>query len=742
MSSSIQSSIISTEISGGGQVCEPQDENTPNFTQEMSHHDPRRRRIALANHVKVAHALDFSLYPEFSEALNDDYEQCRLLAIKLILTMSSKYADGLVFQKGTAEQIRLEDDAFASICKMMTDSAIQVRIEAAKSIAHFRNVSLHYLLATLDKREEVAHSGAFVYGLEDERKDVRMAALDSLSQLSKNQPKFAERSIDHIVDMFNDEIEYIRLKAIHCLQDIDNVALRDDQVEIILSALDSPSMDIREALHRMLAHVNLDTPYALRRCTETVLVNLSRYPQDRLSIFECFKMLGQSHPKYVALLINELLAVHPYLKLPEQSLIDDNYIATLILIYNAASKIPSILESLESHTLQHQAYLRHILPNFMPQKELVKSQIASALFFVSIFERLSKMLKSDNAQRSKTSLMEMSLHDLKNFGLVESEFRPSTEFYRILIESILIISDRILCKQDWIFSPTSLRLIRRVLDQTFALLRRFHKLSVIQKCCIQQLRLQALAIELVVFINSCNSSALDICDNFMEEVKNLESYLSDEPAMDSVALSSLTSSILVELSTLDQPKPGTVARKLEPLFAKKSLVLDQVNETLILLIESQNIDDLRRMRISSASFNNGIDKNDALHKFTAGLVLEMTIDATIENITTPKDVRMKVSYPDKQAHIIVPLPSHFRLISSDSNSETSSYRLYTTVNISHSVWSEPGTVLISIILDYRDNQSTSLDLNQIDLTGSIEEGQIIEISPPMNFKIQPQNMKW
>lgn len=711
-------------------------------TQEMLHHDPRRRRNALLNFVKVAHSLDFSLYTEFSELLNDDYELCRLLAIKLILTMSSKYADGLVFQKGTAEQIRLEDDAFASICKMMTDSSIQVRIEAAKSISQFKNVSLNYLLATLDKKEEVAHSGAFVYGLEDERKDVRMAALDSLCQLSKIQPKFAEKSMDHIVDMFNDEIDDIRLKAIQSLQEIDNVALRDDQVEIILTALDSPSMDIREALHRMLAHVNLTTAYALRRCAETVLCNLSRYPQDKFSIFNCFKMLGQNHSNYVYTLVNELLAVHPYLKLPEQSLIDDNYLATLILIFNAASKTPAILESLESHTLQHQTYVMHTLPNFMPQNEVMKSQTASALFFVSIFERLGKMLRSDNPQRSKASMMEMSLQDLKNFGIVEPEFRPSTEFYRIVIESILTISSRILCKQDWIYSTSSLRLIRRVLDRTFGLIRRFHKLNVIQKCCIQQLRVQALAIELVAFINSSNTSALDICDNFMEEVRSLESYLNDEPSMDNIALTSLTSSILVELSALDQPKPGTVARKLEPLFAQTLLVLDQVNETLILLIESQNIDDLRRMKISTAKFISELGRNDALYKFTAGLVLEMTIDATIENITDIEDVRMKVSYPDKLAHIIVPMPSHFRLISNDNHTETSSYRLYTKVNISHSIWTESCPIYISIILDYRNNQSTSLDLNQIDLAGSSEEGQVIEISLPMGLRILPQNLKW
>lgn len=711
------------------------------MTLAITHQDPRKRRDALAEYVKIGQTVDFSLYPEFCEALKDHYELCRSLAIKLVLFISAKYGDCLVFFEGTTEQIRLEDDAFSKICRMITDPAVQVRVEAAKAISKFKSVCLPYLLATLDKKDELSHSGTFVYGLEDERKDVRMAALDSLCHCAKNNTKFAERSIDHVVDMFNDEIDGIRLKAIQCLQELDNVALREDQVEVILSVLDSPSMDIREALHQMLARIKIASARSLRRCIELCLINLARYPQDKLSIFNCFRSLGQNSAQFFSCLVNELLAVHPYLKLPEQSLIDDNYMATLILIFNAAFKSPGILTQLETHTYQHQTYVRHTLSNFMPQIEAPKSQRASALFFISIFERLSKMLGSDCIQRSKLSLMEMSLHDLKSFGLVEPEFRSSTEFYRMIIESVLTISS-LLALPGWMDSVTSLKLIRQVLDQTFTLLRRYHKLNPVQRCCVQQLRVQALAIELVAFINSSNASALELCDDFIEEVKSMEALLNDEPFLDSIALSAITSSILDELSALDHPKPGTVARKLEPWFCKMPTILDQINETLITLIDSQDVEDLQCMKTSNASFNNSLDKSDTTYRFTTGLVMALTLDATIENITDTDDVRLKVIYPDKQAHIIVPIKNHFRLISTDCRSETSTYRLYTTLNICHTTWSEPGTVHVSIVLDYRDNQSTSIQIEQIDQTRSKEESQLIEISRVMSLKVHPQNLRW
>lgn len=81
--------------------------------------------------------------------------------------------------------------------------------------------------------------GAFVHGLEDEYLEVRSAAVLSLCLLSLNNPDFANLSLDFLVDMFNDEIEDVRLKAIDCLRRIsEHIILRDDQLETILGMLE------------------------------------------------------------------------------------------------------------------------------------------------------------------------------------------------------------------------------------------------------------------------------------------------------------------------------------------------------------------------------------------------------------------------------------------------------------------------------------------------------------------------
>lgn len=65
--------------------------------------------------------------------------------------------------------------------------------------------------------------------------EVRSAAVESLCQLSLNNPEFANLSLDFLVDMFNDEIEDVRLIAIDSLRRIsEHITLKDHQLETIL----------------------------------------------------------------------------------------------------------------------------------------------------------------------------------------------------------------------------------------------------------------------------------------------------------------------------------------------------------------------------------------------------------------------------------------------------------------------------------------------------------------------------
>lgn len=77
------------------------------------------------------------------------------------------------------------------------------------------HISIHLFQLDFDPGERSLMSagacGAFVHGLEDEFLEVRSAAVTSMCQLGTRCRSFATQCVDFLVDMFNDEIQSVRL---------------------------------------------------------------------------------------------------------------------------------------------------------------------------------------------------------------------------------------------------------------------------------------------------------------------------------------------------------------------------------------------------------------------------------------------------------------------------------------------------------------------------------------------------
>ena len=186
-------------------------------------------------------------------------------------------------------QMRLVDAAFGNVCSALCDLSMRIRTQAAELLGGMTMVGNEFLHQTLDKklmsnlrRKKSLHErytelyesgewatgkkwaddapkeqvntdtvslmasgacGALVHGLEDEFLEVRTAAVQSMCKLALKNVPFAVTSLDFLVDMFNDEIENVRLKAISSLTAISkHIILREDQLEIMLSALEVCSL--------------------------------------------------------------------------------------------------------------------------------------------------------------------------------------------------------------------------------------------------------------------------------------------------------------------------------------------------------------------------------------------------------------------------------------------------------------------------------------------------------------------
>lgn len=73
--------------------------------------------------------------------------------------------------------------------------------------------------------------------------EVRSASVDALCNLALHHPEFSLLSLDFLVDMFNDEIEAVRIKAIDSLTSMSrHILLREHQLETVLGALEVGSI--------------------------------------------------------------------------------------------------------------------------------------------------------------------------------------------------------------------------------------------------------------------------------------------------------------------------------------------------------------------------------------------------------------------------------------------------------------------------------------------------------------------
>lgn len=86
---------------------------------------------------------------------------------------------------------------------------------------------------------------------------------------------------------------------------------------------------------------------------------------------------------------------------------------------------------------------------------------------------------------------------------------------------------------------------------------------------ITQLKLRSLALQLVYIVRGSNQSALATCQTLVEQAEAVQKYLEEN----NLTPDDFIFSMFKMLDSLDEPKPGTVAKHLLPLFEKHPIPL-------------------------------------------------------------------------------------------------------------------------------------------------------------------------
>uniref|UniRef100_A0A672RS01 Integrator complex subunit 4 n=1 Tax=Sinocyclocheilus grahami TaxID=75366 RepID=A0A672RS01_SINGR len=663
--------------------------------------------------------------------LSDDYEQVRSAAVQMVW-------------------IRLVDDSFGKICHMVCDGSWVVRVQAAKLLGSMHQVSPHFLEQTLDKklmsdlrRKRTAHErakelyasgefssgrrwaddapkekvdtsgvnlidsgacGAFVHGLEDEMYEVRIAAVEALCSLAQPSPSFAEKCLDFLVDMFNDEIEEVQLQSIHVLRQIlTHITLREDQLDTVLAVLEDSSRDIREALHELLCYTNVSTKECIQLALVELLKNLTKYPTDRNSVWKCLKFLGARHPTLVLPIVPELLSTHPYFDTPEPDMDDPAYIAVLVLVFNAAKSCPTMPALFSDHTFRHYAYLRdslsHLVPHLrvrnLPASGVGSSSLESAQNFLQdSLIRVSALqnLETPGAQ----DLLEFTIRfepliDLQRLGELQTELAGSADFCATYLHCQLLLT-KALQEKIWTMAvPLCLKqnakvstAARQILDETYKLEFLYSGLETQQIAAIHNVRLQAKALQLILTARSKRGvdCVLGVCEKFLQDVESFQRHF------------------MTELPHFQDSFVEKLLELMPRLTACKPLDLVKILQTTLRQSKFIHLKLPEQIHRASATIIEPTGESDNPLRFTSGLVVALDIDATLEHVQDPQTtVKVQVLYPDGQSHIIHPKPGDFR------TPGPGRVRLITQVYLSHSAWTEACQIEVRLLLAYSSSSS-------------------------------------
>ncbi|XP_041850945.1 integrator complex subunit 4 [Melanotaenia boesemani] len=760
--------------------------------------DPRVRTAALKAMLQLhgrGMKIHQIIYEQACRLLTDDYEQVRSAAVQMVWVLSQLYPESIVPIPSSNEEIRLVDDAFGKISHMVSDGSWMVRVQAAKTLGSMLQVSPHFLEQTLDKklmsdlrRKRTAHErakelfasgefssgrkwaddapkekldtntvnliasgacGAFVHGLEDEMFEVRIAAVEALCQLARSSPSFAEKCLDFLVDMFNDEIEEVRLQSIHVLRQIStHITLREDQLDTVLAVLEDSSRDIREALHELLCYTNVSTKECIQLALLELLKNLNKYPTDRNSVWKCLKFLGSRHPTLVLPLVPELLSTHPYFDTPEPDMDDPAYIAVLVLVFNAAKSCPTMPALFSDHTFRHYAYLRDSLSHLVPPLRLPGTKqvysldsadsgsgsgsVESAQLFLQ--QSLSRVSTIHNLETAGAQdLLDFTIRDLQRLGELQTELAGAADFCATYLRCQLLLMKALqeklwnmavpLCLKQ---NVTATAAAQQILEETYKLEFLYSGLESRQVATIHHIRLQAKALQLILTARTRQGLDLLIssCEKFLQEVESFQRlFLTELPHFQN----SFVDKLLELMPCLSTCKPVELVKILQTTLRQSGLLQlrlpEQIHQATATIIEPTG-------------------ESDNPLRFTSGLVVALDIDATLEHVQDPQNtVKVQVLYPDGQSHVIHPKPADFR------NPGPHRHRLITQVYLSHTAWTEPSQIEVRLLLAYSSSSaSLSSPSNKLGWSDSIDglppteaavEGTI-PFSKPVKVFIMPK----
>jgi hypothetical protein len=148
-------------------------------------------------------------------------------------------------------------------------------------------------------------SGLFIYASEDEYKIVRNAAINSMFILGMKSFEFAKSSLGFLIDLFNDEDETTRQKAVENVYKLNgkwNLIISDSLVSSIILILLDTNEKVKRISYKLSAVIKLNSFGGFESIVK-VLIKIIQNDKETI-LFRALSGLARNHPRYTGICIN------------------------------------------------------------------------------------------------------------------------------------------------------------------------------------------------------------------------------------------------------------------------------------------------------------------------------------------------------------------------------------------------------------------------------------------------------
>lgn len=337
------------------------------------------------------------------------------------------------------------------------------------------------------------------------------------------------------------------------------------------------------------------------------------------------------------------------------------------MLFNAAARMPPMLSLLPEATVKHYAYLRDTMPDLVPHlavggipRPLSLTGATGSLQFLETL--LNNVKAAYAAPRARQALLHAAQDNLDRLAAIDPELSGTANYTATFLGAQLLVEQ---LQTGLVTSQSrtpSKECLNQLMKKCLKLQNLFSGYTINDLLMVKQICLRASALHLVLVVKDRSQSALGPCQLLLHIATDANQFLQENP---SLAADTFTVSILHQITTLNDPKPGRLFREILPIVQTAQPIVTPEINTNIKICTAQILD-------PSTSAENIV-------KVTAGLIAALPLYAKIDNLrhSQRQDLRLRIKYPDQIVHLVVPRMRDLKRVGGgESGDEGTSFTLF------------------------------------------------------------------